>query len=76
MLESYFNKATGLYPAISLKGSTPTQVLSGEFCEILKTPFLQNICSVEKIFYQQNSEGPSEKRKKIKTACKKSNHTS
>ena len=31
VLESHFNKVTGLYPAISLKERTPTQVLSGEF---------------------------------------------
>ena len=42
VLESHFNKVTGLYPATSLKERTPTQVFSGEFCEILKTPILQN----------------------------------
>ena len=42
VLEFHFNKVTGLYPATSLKERTPTQVFSDEFCEILKTPFLQN----------------------------------
>ena len=42
VLESHFNKATGVYPPTSLKEGTPTQVFSSEFCEILKTPYLQN----------------------------------
>ena len=41
MLESHFNKATGLYPA-KKEERTPTQVFFTEFGEILKTRFLQN----------------------------------
>ena len=40
--ESLFNKVAALYPATSLKERTSTQVFFDEFCEILKTPFLQN----------------------------------
>ena len=55
--ESHFSKVIGLYPAISLKERTPTQVFSDEFCEILKTTFLQNtsrrlLLFYGKIFYQ------------------------
>ena len=51
--ESLFNKVTGLYPATSMKETTPTQVLSDEFCEILKTEHLQATASFYgKIFYQ------------------------
>ena len=46
MLESLFNKVAGLYPAISLKDMTPTQVFSDEFFEILKTEHLQASASV------------------------------
>ena len=46
MLESLFNKVAGLYPAISLKEMTPTQVFSDEFFEILKTEHLQVSASV------------------------------
>ena len=59
---------------------TPRQVFSGEFCQILKTPFLQStssdyFCSTEKICYQQNIEEHSEEREKTKTACKKNKYT-
>ena len=54
VLESHFNKVTGLYPATSLKERTPTQVFSGEFCEILKTPFLQNTSRRLLLFYGKN----------------------
>ena len=54
VLESHFNKVTGLYPAISLKERTPTQVLSGEFWEMLKTPFLQNTSRRLLLFYGKN----------------------
>ena len=55
--EPLFNKVIGFYPATSLKEWTPIQVFSDEFCEILKTPFLQNtsrrlLLLYEKIFYQ------------------------
>ena len=40
VLESLFNKVTGLYPAILLKENTPIQVFSDEFSEIFKTSFL------------------------------------
>ena len=55
--EPLFNKVIGFYPATSLKEWTPIQVFSDEFCDILKTPFLQNtsrrlLLLYEKIFYQ------------------------
>ena len=37
----FFNKVAGLKPATVLKESL-TQVFSCEFCELLRTPFLQN----------------------------------
>ena len=40
VLESLFNKVTGLYPATLLKENTPIQVFSDEFSEIFKTSFL------------------------------------
>ena len=55
VLEPHFNKVAGLYPAISLKERTPTQVFSGEFCEILKTPFLQNTSRRLLLFYRKNT---------------------
>ena len=54
VLESHFNKVTGLYPATSLKERTPTQVFSDEFCEILKAPFLQNTSRRLLLFYGKN----------------------
>ena len=80
MPEPLFNKATGHYPATSLKERTPTQVFSDEFCEILKTTFLPNtsrrlLLFYGKIFYQENRKEPSEKRKKMETGCKKNNDT-
>ena len=48
------NKVIGLYPAISLNGRTPTQAFSLEFCEILKTPFLQNTSRRLLLFYGKN----------------------
>ena len=48
---SLLNKVTGLYPATSLKDRTPTQVFYNEFCEILKTPFLQNTSRRLRLFY-------------------------
>ena len=54
VLESHFNKVTGLYPANSLKERTPTQVISDEFCEILKAPFLQNTSRRLLLFYGKN----------------------
>ena len=44
--ESLFNKVVGLYPTTSMKERTPTQVISDEFCEILKTEHLQATASV------------------------------
>ena len=80
VLESQVNKVTGLYPEISLKERTPTQVFSGEFGEILKTPFSQNTCRRVLLFFGKNklsanSKEPSEKRENIEKACKKNNHT-
>ena len=54
---------------LSKKERTPTQVFSGEFCEVLKRPFLHNtirqlLLFYGKIFYQQNSKEPSVKRQK------------
>ena len=46
MPESLFNKVVGLYPTTSMKERTPTQVISDEFCEILKTEHLQATASV------------------------------
>ena len=74
--ESLFNKVTSLYPATSLDERTPTQVLSDEFCEILKKTFLQNtfrrlLPFYRKIFYQENRKEPSEKRKKWKQLVRK-----
>ena len=54
VLGSHINKVIGLYPAISLNGRTPTQVFSLEFCEILKTPFLQNTSRRLLLFYGKN----------------------
>ena len=54
VLESHFNKVTGLYPANSLKERTPTRVFSDEFCQILKTPFLQNTSRRLLLFYGKN----------------------
>ena len=39
MLESLFNKATGLKACISIKKDTPTQVFSYEYCNIFKNSF-------------------------------------
>ena len=81
VLESHFNKVTGLYPATSLKERTPTQVFSGEFCEILKTSFLQKHLQAttsvlrKKYFINKIVKNPLRKGKKIETACKKNNHT-
>ena len=51
VLESHFNKVTGLYPANSLKERTPNRVFSDEFCELLKTTFLQNTSRRLLLFY-------------------------
>ena len=81
MLESHINKVTGLYTAISLKERTPTQVFSGEFCEILETFFtehLQVTTSVlqKKDFINKIVKSPLIEGEKIETACKKkNNHT-
>ena len=72
VLESLFNKVTGLYPATLLKENTPIQVLSDEFSEIFKTSFFNKtspgdcFCSTEKYF--TNIKKPSE------TAGKKKNN--
>ena len=73
VLNSHFNKITGLYPAVSLRERTPIQVFSGEFCKILKTPFLQNTSRRLLLFYYFISKivkDPLRKGKKIETACK------
>ena len=49
--QSLFNKLIGLYPTNLLKERTITQVFSDEFCEILKTPFLQNTSRRLLVFY-------------------------
>ena len=54
MLESDFNEVTGVYPATSLKERTPTQVLSDEFGDVLKTLFLQNTYRRLLLFYGKN----------------------
>ena len=69
MLESRFNKVTGLYSVTSLKEMTPTQVFSGEFCEILKNPFfaehLQATTSVwqKKYFINKIVKNPLRKKR-------------
>ena len=40
VLESFFNKLTGLRLATSLK-KTPTQMFSGEICEDFKNPYFE-----------------------------------
>ena len=81
-MESHFNKVASLYLAISLKERTPTQMFSGEFCEIIKRPFftehLQATISVlrKKYFINKIVKNHLRKRKKIETACKTDNHTS
>ena len=80
MLESHFNKVTGLYPATSLKERTPTQVFSSEFCEIHKTTFLQNTSRRLLLFYRKKhfinkiARNSLRKWEKMETACKKNNH--
>ena len=39
MLESLFNKFTGLKACIFIKKDTPTQVFSYEYCNIFKNSF-------------------------------------
>ena len=68
-----FNEVTGLHSATLRKGKSPTQVFSDEFCEIFKTPYLQNTSGqlfpiYEKIFYQYNSKKPPKKKKYMETA--------
>ena len=80
MLESHFNKVTGLYPATSVKVRTPAQVFSGEFSEILKTTFLQNTSRRLLLFYRKKhfinkiARNSLRKWEKMETACKKNNH--
>ena len=71
-----FNKVTCLYPATFLKEKSPIPVFSDEFCEILKTTFLQNttghcFCYTEKYFINKIVENPLGK--KMETADKR-NH--
>ena len=54
VLEPHFRKVTGLYSATSLKERTPTEMFSGEFCEVLKTTFLQNTSRRLLLFYGKN----------------------
>ena len=54
VLESHFNKVTGLYPANPLKERTPTQVFCDEFWEIIETPFFQNTSRRLLLFYGKN----------------------
>ena len=79
MLELHFNKVTVHYPAISLKERTPTQVFSGEFCEIRKifTEHLQTTTFVLRRKHCINKivKNPLRKEKKTETACKKNSHT-
>ena len=46
MLESLFNKVTGLKACIFFKKDTPTQVFSYEYCKIFKNSFSMNTCSL------------------------------
>ena len=73
--ESLFNKVVSLFPASSSKERTPTQVFSGELCDIIRTT-LQNtsrrlLLFYGKKIYQQSSKKPFEKRKKWKQLVRK-----
>ena len=53
----FLRKGLLLYSSTSLKETTPTEVFSDEFCEVLKTSFLQNTSRqlsllYGKMFYQ------------------------
>ena len=78
-LESHFKKVTGLYPETSLKERTPTQVFGCGFCEMLKTPLLQNTPRRPLVFYRKKYfinkivKKPLRKGEKMETACKKNN---
>ena len=70
MLEYHFNKVAGLYPAVSLKERTSTQVFSGEFCEILKTFFTEHLHATTSVlrkeyFINKIVKNPLRKEKKI-----------
>ena len=79
MLKSHLNEVNALNPAISLEEGTPSQMLSGEFCEILKIPILQNTSRQLILFYEKNIskvvKNSLRKWEKVETACKKNNHT-
>ena len=65
-----------LYPTTSLKETTPTQMFSDEFYQVLQTRFLQNpsrqlFLFYGKIFYQYNSKEPSQKRKTLQQLVRK-----
>ena len=73
--ESLFNKVVSLFPASSSKERTPTQVFSGELCDIIRTT-LQNtsrrlLLFYRKKIYQQSSRKLFEKRKKWKQLVRK-----
>ena len=75
-----FNKVTVHYLATLLKEKSLIKVFSEEFWEIFKTSVLQKTSNwlrlfYGKVFYQQNSEEPFEKRKRMETAGKKNNKT-
>ena len=80
-LESHFKKVTGLYPETSLKERTPIQVFCSGFCEMFKTPLLQNtprrplLLYRKKYFINKIVKKPLRKREKMETACKKNNET-
>ena len=78
--ESLFNKVIGLYPAISLKERTPTEVFSDDYCKIFKTPFFRAppghcFCSTEKYFTNKWAKNPLRKEKNGNSLHKKQRHT-
>ena len=80
VLESHFNKVTGLYPATSLKKGLQHRCFLMNFARYLRHSFYRRppgdyFCSTEEIFYQQISKEPLRKGEKMETAGKENNHT-
>ena len=67
MVESLFNKVTGISPATLLNEMNLTQVFFDEFCKIFKTLFYGTlpdvcVCSMEKYFSNKIVKSPLKKR--------------
>ena len=82
VLESHFNKVTGLYLAKKerKKEMTSSQVFLVNFARYLRQPFYRTppaTSSVlrKKYFTNKIAKKPLRKEKNIETACKKNNHT-